>query len=180
MDEKVSAIAALGAFAEACPAALLAHSAEVLSVLSDMCDYWHDEARAAAYDALGKLALAAHTAAPPMPGSGPLSPPVAALLDSVLPLLIVSVEDDRSRPAVAAAAVSLAKLLGTLPQGATAPSTLEGSANMARLLLQGRAACQVWHTDMHACLQAHIGLFARPHNQCHMCCVRPTHSKSAL
>ncbi|KAF8069426.1 IPO4 [Scenedesmus sp. PABB004] len=147
MDEKVSATAALGGYAEACPAGFMPYAEEAGAVLRRMCAYWHDEARAAAYEALARLALAAHAAFPPPPGGGGLSPQAAALADAALPLLVAPVEDDVSKAAVAAAAGGVAALLKGLGPGAAAPGLLEGAANMAALLLEGKAVCQEVEDD---------------------------------
>lgn len=149
----------------------MAYAEEALAALSDMCHYWHDEARAAAYDSLQKLALATNRAFPPLTsashsnpaeqqlghhkGQAPLAAAVVTVLsqqakhicDAVLPLLTSPVEDDVNKPAVAAAAAALGQLLKGLGYGAVAPEHLQAAAHMAQLLLQGKALCQVTDSD---------------------------------
>lgn len=144
MDEKASATAALGWYAEACPRAFMPYAEECLQVLTTMSEYWHEEARAAAFDSLQKLALAAHSAFPPAGGEPVvLSQQTQVLSEQVLPLLISCVEEDCSKPAIAAAAAALAQLLKQLGRGAVGPTFLEGASNMAQLVLQNKAVCQV-------------------------------------
>lgn len=144
MDEKTSATTALGLYAEACPQAFMPYAEECLQVLTTMSQYWHEEARAAAFDSLQKLTLAAHKAFPPAAGEPVvLSEQTRVLSEQVLPVLISCVEDDCSKPAVAAAASALAQMLKQLGRGAVPPSSLEGAANMAQLILQNKAVCQV-------------------------------------
>jgi hypothetical protein len=144
MDEKTSATTALGWYAEACPRAFMPYAEESLQVLTTMSQYWHDEARAAAFDSLQKLTLAAHGAFPPAGGEPVvLSEQTRVLSEQVLPLLISCVEDDCSKPAVGAAAAALAQMLKQLGRGAVGPTFLEGAANMAQLVMQNKAVCQV-------------------------------------
>jgi hypothetical protein len=167
LDEKCSATAALGAYADACPQAFMAYAEDSLAALSDMCHYWHDEARAAAYDSLQKLTLATHRAFPPSTAASQRSPaeqqhgnhngqaphgtavPVVLsqqaklVCNTALPLLTSPVEDDINKPAVAAAAAALVQLLKGLGPGAVVPDHLQAAAHMAQLLLQGQALCQV-------------------------------------
>ncbi|WIA30405.1 hypothetical protein OEZ86_000490 [Tetradesmus obliquus] len=148
MDEKASATAALGWYAEACPRAFMPYAEECLQVLTTMSEYWHEEARAAAFDSLQKLALAAHSAFPPAGGEPVvLSQQTQVLSEQVLPLLISCVEEDCSKPAVAAAAAALAQLLKQLGRGAVGPTFLEGASNMAQLVLQNKAVCQEVEDD---------------------------------
>jgi hypothetical protein len=152
MDEKASATAALGWYADACPRAFMPYAEECLQVLTTMSQYWHDEARAAAFDSLQKLTLAAHKAFPPSAGEPVvLSEQARVMSEQVLPLLISCVEDDVSKPAVGAAAAALAQLLKQLGRGAVGPTYLEGAANMAQLILQNKAICQVRGVECVAC-----------------------------
>lgn len=155
MDEKVSATTVLGQYAEACPTAFMPFMEKALSTLSDMSQYWHDEARAAAYHSLHQLVLATHKSFPPSSaaaaaGSNPsitepqeLSAQVTHVLGVALPLLTSPVDHDTSKVAVAAAAAALAQVLKQLGRGAVGGQHLEATSNMARALLQGRAICQV-------------------------------------
>lgn len=169
MDEKVSATTVLGQYAEACPAAFTPFLEQALATLSTMVEYWHDEARAAAYDSLHKLVLAAHTAFPPTQhstttaaaGAGTtnnsssstsaasilepveLSPQTKHVLGVALPLLTSPTAFDTSKVAVAAAAGALGHLLKQLGHGAVEWLHLEATVKMAQALLQGRAICQV-------------------------------------
>jgi hypothetical protein len=60
LDEKASSTSALGAYAEACPAAMAPYTEPVLQILTGMSNYWHGEVRAVAYESMGKLLLAIH------------------------------------------------------------------------------------------------------------------------
>lgn len=148
----MSATAALGSYAEACPHAFMPYVEQTLSILSDMSNYWHDEARAAAYDSLQKLTLATHKVFPPAVTSNGTAGGISAvvvseqtkvLLEAALPLLTSPVEDDISKIAVTAAAAALGHLLKELGQGAVATTHLEAAANMAKALLENKALCQV-------------------------------------
>eukprot|EP00882_Tetradesmus_deserticola_P015683 GHRQ01016710.1.p3 GENE.GHRQ01016710.1~~GHRQ01016710.1.p3 ORF type:complete len:131 (-),score=42.72 GHRQ01016710.1:888-1280(-) len=120
------------------------YAEECLQVLTTMSQYWHEEARAAAFDSLMKLTLAAHKAFPPAAGEPVVLSEQARLLsEQVLPMLSSCIEDDCSKPAAGAAAAALAQLIKQLGRGAVGPTFLEGAANMAQLLLQDKAACQV-------------------------------------
>eukprot|EP00882_Tetradesmus_deserticola_P014858 GHRQ01015811.1.p1 GENE.GHRQ01015811.1~~GHRQ01015811.1.p1 ORF type:complete len:546 (+),score=193.28 GHRQ01015811.1:112-1749(+) len=148
MDEKASATAALGCYAEACPHAFMPYAEGCLQVLTTMSQYWHEEARAAAFDSLMKLTLAAHKAFPPAAGEPVVLSEQARLLsEQVLPMLSSCIEDDCSKPAAGAAAAALAQLIKQLGRGAVGPTFLEGAANMAQLLLQDKAACQEVEDD---------------------------------
>lgn len=145
MDEKVSATAALGGYADACPHAFMPYAEEALSVLTLMTQYWHEDARAAAFDSLHKLVLAAHRVFPPAAAGPPvvLSEQARVMSEGVMPILIACVEDDVAKPAVSAAATALGQLIKQLGPGAVGPTCLEGAANMAQLILQSKALCQV-------------------------------------
>ena len=58
LDEKAASTSALGAYAEACPAAMAPYTEPVLQTLVGMSNYWHGEVRAVAYESMGKLLLA--------------------------------------------------------------------------------------------------------------------------
>lgn len=155
MDEKVSATTVLGTYAEACPSGFMPFMEPSLSTLSTMVEYWHDEARAAAYDSLHKLVLAAHTSFPPTQRHSvsngsvsvtepvELSPQARHVLGVVLPLLTSPAEYDTSKVAVAAAAAALGHLLKALGRGAVEAEQLLATSKMATALLHGRAICQV-------------------------------------
>lgn len=152
MDEKMSATAALGSYAEACPRAFMPYVEQTLAILTDMSNYWHDEARAAAYDSFQKLTLATHkvfpasTSASAVPAAADrvvLSEQSRALTEAAMPLLSSPVEDDVSKVAVTAAAAALGHLLKQLGHGAVGASHLEAAANMAKALLENNAMCQV-------------------------------------
>jgi hypothetical protein len=155
MDEKVSATAVLGQYAESCPAGFVPYMEKAFTTLSLMVEYWHDEARAAAYDSLHKLVLAANTAFPPtcrtthsvgaisVTEPVDLSPQAKHLLAGTLPLLTSPAEYDTSKVAVAAAAGSLGHLLKKLGRGAVEAEHLLATSKMAQALLHGRAICQV-------------------------------------
>jgi hypothetical protein len=155
MEEKVSATTVLGQYAESCPKAFLPYMEPALKTLSVMAEYWHDDARAAAYDSLHKLVLAAHSCFPPsqpaaVSNNNPsiaepveLSPHTQHVLCGVLPRLISSSEHDTSKVAVAAAAGALAQLLKQLGRGAVVADHLAATSKMAQQLLHGTAICQV-------------------------------------
>lgn len=155
MDEKVSATAALGQYAEACPSSFVPFTQQALSTLQKMSEYFHDEARAAAYDSLRKLVLSTHSAFPPSQHRTPsstnpsitepveLSPQAKQVLGTVLPLLTSPTACDTSKVAVAAAATALGHLLKQLGRGAVEAKHLEATAMMAQALLLDRAICQV-------------------------------------
>jgi hypothetical protein len=150
MEEKVSATTVLGQYAEACPTAFMPYMEPTLKTLSTMVEYWHDDARAAAYDSLHKLVLAAHSCFPPSQQAAAsngepveVSPQTQHVLGAVLPLLISSSEHDTSKVAVAAAAGALAQLLKQLDRGAVVADHLAATSKMAQELLQGTAICQV-------------------------------------
>jgi hypothetical protein len=110
----------LGQYAEACPQSFMPFVEPALKTLTTMVEYWHDEARAAAYDSLQKLVLATHACFPPAQhtaaasngnaGSGGLSPQVAHVLGVALPLLTSPMEYDTSKVAVAAAAGGVVRM----------------------------------------------------------------------
>lgn len=151
MDEKMSATAALGSYAEACPQAFMPYVEQTLAILSDMSHYWHDEARAAAYDSLQKLILATHKVFPPATANGNtaassagmLSQQTKVLVEAAVPLLTSPVEDDVSKVAVTAAVSALGHLFKELGQGSVEAAHLEAAANMAKSLLENTALCQV-------------------------------------
>lgn len=154
MEEKVSATNVLGQYAEACPTAFMPYMEPTLKTLSTMVEYWHDDARAAAYDSLHKLVLAAHSCFPPSQHAASngnpsiaepvdLSPQTQHVLGAVLPLLISSSEHDTSKIAVAAAAGALGQLLKQLGRGAVVADHLAATSKMAQELLHGTAICQV-------------------------------------
>lgn len=164
MDEKVSATTVLGSYAEACPSAFMPFMEQALDTLSTMVEYWHDEARAAAYDSLHKLVLAAHSSFPPSqqaPSNGnpsvlepvELSTQAKHVLGTVLPLLTSPAEYDTSKVAVAAAAGALGQLLKQLGRGAVGAEHLEATTKMAQALLHGRAICQVRAGARDQCMQ---------------------------
>jgi len=153
----VSATTVLGTYAEACPSGFMVFMEPALNTLSTMVEYWHDEARAAAYDSLHKLVLAAHTSFPPTQRHSlsngsvsvsvtepvELSPQARHVLGVVLPLLTSPAEYDTSKVAVAAAAAALGQLLKALGRGAVEGEQLMATCKMATALLHGRAICQV-------------------------------------
>ena len=154
MEEKVSATTVLGQYAQSCPSAFTPFIEQALKTLTAMVDYWHDEARAAAYDSLHKLVLAAHTAFPPSSHTTSngtvhvtepveLSPQSKHVLGVALPLLTSPAEYDTSKVAVAAAAAALGHVLKQLGRGAVEVVHLEAASKMAQALLHGRAICQV-------------------------------------
>eukprot|EP00878_Enallax_costatus_P019883 GHUV01020993.1.p1 GENE.GHUV01020993.1~~GHUV01020993.1.p1 ORF type:complete len:804 (+),score=291.15 GHUV01020993.1:1449-3860(+) len=156
MDEKMSATAALGSYAKACPHAFMPYVEQTLSTLAGMSNYWHDEARAAAYDSLQKLTLAIHRVFTPststsvaIAAAGPvvLSEQCRVLVEAAMPSLTSPVEDDVSKVAVTAAAAALGHLLKELGQGAVGPIHLEAAANMAKALLENKAMCQEAEDD---------------------------------
>lgn len=76
MDEKCSAVAALGAYARHCGPAFRPFLEQAVTMTAAMADYFLGEVRAQAYLALGSLLTATHRAYPPQtPGSLPPSAP---------------------------------------------------------------------------------------------------------
>lgn len=154
MDEKVSATTVLGQYAESCPTAFMPFMEKTLSTLQTMVEYWHDDARAAAYDSLHKVVLATHSCFPPtqhVASNGTpsitevveLSQQTRLVLNVAMPLLSSPAEYDNSKIAVASAAGALGHLLKKLGRGAVDAVHLEAASKMAQALLHGNAVCQV-------------------------------------
>jgi hypothetical protein len=151
VDEKIAATAAVGALADAAPAAVAPHAAALANLLKLGAQHPHEEVRAAAHEALPKLVLAAHRAAGGSSASGSgggggapaaLAPEVRQLADGAVGLLLDPLETDPDKPSVTAALAGLAALLEALGGACVDAQQLQGVAAAAAAVLQGKAACQ--------------------------------------
>ncbi|GFR46415.1 hypothetical protein Agub_g7997, partial [Astrephomene gubernaculifera] len=148
LDEKCAAVAALGHFAQACPAAFLPFMEDTLAALTKsgggMCRYFHEEVRVQAAEALPRLVLAVYGACPPPPGAtgaAAVTPQVRHVLDIAVKELSRALDD--SDPGVTTAALqSMTLLLRQLGAEALGPEVLQLLANAAAVVIKGEAPCQ--------------------------------------
>ena len=141
VDEKVAATHAVGAYADAAPAATAAHVDALSALLRAGAQHLHEEVRAAAHEALPKLVLAVHKTA--AAGGDPQAAAAArAMAGGAAALLLEPLDTDPDKPAVTAAVAALATLLEALGGAAFEPQQLEQIAAAAAAVLKGEAACQ--------------------------------------
>ncbi|KAG2492093.1 hypothetical protein HYH03_009587 [Edaphochlamys debaryana] len=153
LDEKCAACAALGLFAQACPAAFLPFVEPTLEALikhpGGLFRYFHEEVRVQACEAAARLVIAVHAACPPPPGAAgaaSLTPQTRHVLDATAKELVRALEDPD--PAVMTASIqALGSLVKQLGAGALGAETLHALALAAAAVFKGDAPCQATFDD---------------------------------